>query len=252
MLVQIHALACCVRRQPFTCTDAGPSARLREQIRGTVEQQRASLADPSANAWLPFPSVSRSVPSRFTEEDGLFYFVGRPQFEDVLDQIKHKRRHAHHHLQWLGTIGYGKSHLLAAAACCLLAEGWNVVYIPDCADLLDKAVAYRVLRDALLLAFAGEDTRVAAIGQCSTLDALVQWCVNSLPVSKDSKLVFLLDQAHAIVGEKRPSWLAELLDNRCAVKAVSLRDPGILATLSKQRSETDVMFFGGLSEVWWC
>ena len=113
-------------------------------------------------------------------------------------------------------------------------------------------MAYRVLRDALLLAFAGEGTRVAAIGQCSTLDALVQWCVNSLPVSKDSKLVFLLDQAHAIVGDKRPKWVAELLYNRCAVKVVSLRDPGILGTLSKQRSETDVMFFGGLSEVWWC
>ena len=239
-------------RHPVTRTDAGPATHLRKQIRGAVEQHRANLADPAGNAWLPFPSVNRSIPSRFTENDGLFYFVGRPQFEDVLIQIKHKRRHAHHHLQWLGAIGYGKSHLLAAAACCLLAEGWNVVYIPDCADLVDTTVAYHVLQDALLLAFTGADTYIAAIEQCSTLDALVQWCANALPVSKECQLVFLLDQAHAIVGDKRPSWLAGLLDNRCAVKAVSLRDRGILGTLSKQRSETDVMFFGGLSEVWRC
>ena len=238
-------------RHPVTRTDAGPATHLREQIRGAVEQQRANLADPAGNAWLPFPSVNRGIPSRFSRQERSFFFVGRPQLEDVLSQIK-DRQDAHHHLQWLGTIGYGKSHLLAAAACCLLAEGWNVVYIPDCADLLDTTVAYHVLQDALLLAFTGEDTHIAAIEQCSTLDALVQWCANALPVSKESQLVFLLDQAHAIVGDKRPSWLAGLLDNRCAVKAVSLRDPGILGTLSKQRSETDVMFFGGLSEVWWC
>jgi len=176
--------------------------------------------------------------------------VGRPQLEDVLKQVK-DRRDAHHHLQWLGTIGYGKSHLLAATACCLLAEGWDVVYIPDCTDLLDNAVAYHVLQDALLVAFAGNSSHMMAIQQCVTIDALVQWCVHTLPVAKDSRLVFLLDQAHAIAGVKRPSWLAELLYNRCAVKAVSLRDPGILGTLSKQRNETDVMFFGGLSEVWW-
>ena len=231
--------------------DTDQAARLREEIRGAVEKQRASLADPSAYAWLPFPSLKHSIPSRFARQGRSFYFVGRPQVEDVLKQIK-ERLDAHHHLQWLGTIGYGKSHLLAATACCLLAEGWQVVYVPDCVDLLDNAVAYHVLQDALLVAFAGNSPHIAAIQQCSTIDELVQWCVDLLPAAKDSRLVFLLDQAHAIVGDKRPRWLAELLYNRCAVKAVSLRDPGILGTLSKQRNETDVMFFGGLSEVWWC
>ena len=246
------AVCFCLFRHLVTHTDAGLAAQLREEIRGAVDRQRASLTDPSGNAWLPFPSLSHSIPSRFSREGRSFYFVGRPQLKDVLEQIK-DRQDAQHHLQWLGTIGYGKSHLLAAAACCLLAEGWEVVYIPDCSDLLDEAVAYHVLRDALLMAFAGIGTHITAIEKCATIDALVQWCVGSLPVAKDSKLVFLLDQAHAMVGAgQRPKWVAELLYNRCAVKAVSLRDPGILGTLSKQRNETDVMFFGGLSEVWQC
>lgn len=100
-----------------------------------------------------------------------------------------------------------------------------------------------------MVAFAGNVAHVAAIQQCRTIDLLVQWCVDALPAAKDGMLVFLLDQANAIAGEKQPKWVAILLHNRCAVKAVSLCDPAVVRTLSKQQSETDVEFFGGLSDV---
>jgi len=41
-----------------------------------------------------------------------------------------------------GTVGAGKSHLLAALTCLLMRQGMLVVFIPDCNDLLADPARY--------------------------------------------------------------------------------------------------------------
>jgi hypothetical protein len=47
-----------------------------------------------------------------------------------------KKPHAYEQCCLHGTLGAGKSLMLAALACLLMRQGWRVVYIPDCARML--------------------------------------------------------------------------------------------------------------------
>lgn len=48
-----------------------------------------------------------------------------------------------------GTVGYGKSHMLAALVLLLIMEGEGVVYLPDCRAMLGSLVPY--VKAAILL-----------------------------------------------------------------------------------------------------
>lgn len=221
---------------------------LRNQIRSVVEQQRANLTNPSACTWLPYPSLGASLPDMFARgQDRTFNFVGRPQLANLLGQITATGKHLHQ--RWVGTIGYGKSHLLAAAACCLLADGWHVVYISDSAELggRNNEGAFDVLQEAMLVAFAGNESDMVAIANCGSISELQAWCKSLKPVQSD-RLIFLLDEAHAIMGEAEPSWVSSLLYHRRVVRVVSLRDTPDVQPLIVSHTETVATFFGGLSE----
>lgn len=213
-----------------------------------------ALSDPSKQFWLPFPSLD-TIPKRFTrDKQKRFYYEGRQQLQERITEIKDAQSFAEHFV-WRGTVGYGKSHMMAAAACVLLAESYNVVYIPDCAKLRSDELVYLKLRDALCVAFADNFDVLHAVYRCNGLDALIKWirgasCMNPYV---ENKVVILLDQAHPLLVESEIRHAAvrliDILEGRCVVRAISTRDQKIAAILESNRNDQDVNCFGGLNDV---
>ncbi|KAF8430900.1 hypothetical protein BGX38DRAFT_1230439 [Terfezia claveryi] len=89
-----------------------------------------------------------------------------------------------------GTVGAGKSHLLAAITCLLIKEGHKVVYLPDCRSLLKNTFGY--LRSALRLTFHKDMERAVFLDNCETLQHLEKFCDAA---SSELRLLFIVDQA---------------------------------------------------------
>ncbi|KAF8450160.1 hypothetical protein BGX38DRAFT_511381 [Terfezia claveryi] len=112
----------------------------------------AKYCDVSHRQTLPFLFAGQFPTERFyLDENRHFEFYGQELSRNLYDAAKsmyflRTRRYFLH-----GTLGAGKSHLLAALTCVLRKEGMRVVYLPDCRGLLDNPFQY--LRHALRLAF---------------------------------------------------------------------------------------------------
>lgn len=113
----------------------------------------AQLSNAAIQIKFPFPFVGDSIPERFNYDGDHGYrgYVGRENFAELVNAID-----ALETTHWRGylfyrTIGYGKSHLLAAPACYLISAGKRIVYIPDCRECAWSPVNY--LRAAMLLAW---------------------------------------------------------------------------------------------------
>src|SRR5436305_9410690 len=79
----------------------------------------------------------------------------REKFEELLENFQTVRRSLHYSALLLyGTRGYGKSHLLAALVCYLVAQGERVVFIPDCRECLKSPV--KCFKAAMLFAWADD------------------------------------------------------------------------------------------------
>jgi len=118
------------------------------------------LRDPAIQTKLPFPSVWPHLPERFkcTGDDNNWDYTGREKFPTLLKAVQTLESSPEWRGCWLyGTIGYGKSHLLAALVCYLIATGRRVVYLPDCRECTWDPCAY--VRAAMLFAWgAPEDS----------------------------------------------------------------------------------------------
>jgi len=120
---------------------------------------------------IPFPFSFSEPPERFSIQDGKFEYMGREEFERVhkiVSSLKTGGGGTRLHIQ--GTMGYGKSHILAALACLLYRQGKVVVFIPDVRTLLLAPLPY--ITTALLCTFAGpsfkeERKRIRA---CKSMD----------------------------------------------------------------------------------
>jgi hypothetical protein len=133
--------------------------------------------------------------------------MGREKFTELLDAVKELETPAttYHGFLFYGTIGYGKSHLLAALACYLTATGRRVVYIPDCRECTWDPAAY--FRTAMLLTWGGPD------------DSVMRQRIMALNTMKEisdffrslSNIFFLIDQVNAL--EKDPSGTDGVGDN---------------------------------------
>ncbi|KAJ6601384.1 hypothetical protein DFH09DRAFT_561727 [Mycena vulgaris] len=98
----------------------------------------------------------------------------------------------------LGTIGVGKSHLLAALAVHLRQQGKVVVYVPDCGELVKSPVHY--MGAALLCAFSGQNSenRIKRV-QIRALTSMLEiesWCKNQYTLGVC--LIFLVDQLNGL------------------------------------------------------
>jgi hypothetical protein len=112
----------------------------------------AQLSNPAIQIKFPFPFVGDSIPERFNYDGdhGYWDYVGREKFTELVDATDALETTHWRGYLFYGTIGYGKSHMLAALAYYLISAGKRIVYIPDCRECAWSPVDY--LRAAMLLA----------------------------------------------------------------------------------------------------
>jgi hypothetical protein len=166
------------------------------------------LSSPATLIKLPFPFVGQSLPERFNYDGDHNYwdYMGREKFTELLDAINVLETTAWRGYLFYGTIGYGKSHLLAALACYLITAGKRVVDIPDCLECAWRPVTY--FRAAMLLAWGGPDDSVIRkrIMALNTTEAISNF------FGTQSNIFFLVDQMNIL--EVDPSGTDGLSDAR--------------------------------------
>src|SRR2546429_5086971 len=122
---------------------------------------------------------------------------------------------------WLyGTIGYGKSHILAALACYLTTAGDRVVYIPDSRVCAKDPVVY--IRVAMLLAWADDSGMQEKIMALKTIDAISDF-FQSTPTNP----LLIIDQMNALarsnsstddyISSEEKTYLSKWI-NSCAAR----------------------------------
>jgi hypothetical protein len=128
-----------------------------------LPDDRKVYSNPKKIISLPFPFLGERKPvERFSINDGKFRYMGRKMFDDVLDIIERlKIGDGYMDCFVYGTIGYGKSYILATIACFLLRTGKRVVYLPDCRELAKKPENY--IKLALILAYTDDIKKISEI-----------------------------------------------------------------------------------------
>lgn len=142
-------------------------ANLRHSHEGIIRKVRQTpsveeLSDPTKTLRIFFPVIDTFLPSRDrwtfspvkpnnapSYEIQTFDFYGRESFSEIYKKVTSPEEYRSIFLL-SGTLGYGKSHILAALAARLIADGQYVVYVPDCSGLRSSDYL-RQLKYALML-----------------------------------------------------------------------------------------------------
>lgn len=153
-----------------------------------------ALSSPATQTNLPFPFVGDSLPGRFKYDGDHSYwnYMGREKFTELLGAVNQLETTSLKGYLFYGTIGYGKSHLLAALACYLIATGKRVVYLPDCRDCAWNPVTY--IRAAMLLTWGGPDDSVIreSITALNTMKSISNF------FGRQSNVLFIVDQLNSL------------------------------------------------------
>lgn len=138
------------------------------------------------------PPELRSTRLVMDVDDMSFRYYGRTLFKRISDKVKDMRSYGGRFLYVHGTSGAGKSHVLAAFAASLVAQGERVVFLADCRMLASEPISS--IRSALHLAFADEDEVVSEIMKIKDKDSLQEFC----RLIGRRKLIFIIDQVDAL------------------------------------------------------
>ena len=151
-------------------------------------------SDPARVMTLPFLFPGEIPSERFKlEEDGTFSFYGRKIFRNVYEHVMAMdfRGNRLYHIH--GTLGVGKSFLLAALACCLTRNGKAVLFLPDCRSMLRNP--FRYIQKALCLTFVKSPGQLNLLQNCKSVDDLIEFC---LPITDRERLYVIIDQLNAL------------------------------------------------------
>jgi hypothetical protein len=233
----------------------------RRQHINIVSDTLDDYSDPGKVLNLPFPSPN-AKPTRFSMTNNAFSYMGREKFnslwttwlkiKDVPDRYRG--------IYVYGTMGYGKSHILAAFTCLLMRQGERVIYVPDCRKALQTPLTY--LRDAFLFAFHDDpecQARISGFNELKDLQSFSQeW-----PRSK--RLCFIIDQINALdveedgkdsISEPRKNQLREFFDlatySHISIKSASANHKTARHMEQKQTDEEKLAFLGGMTAVSIC
>lgn len=176
---------------------------------------------------IPYPFIGKdlghgfSVPIPDSGKCLHFLYYGRTAFREVHTVVKKLhtgvlgRRYNIH-----GTHGWGKSHLLAALAVCLIQEKLLVVFLPDCRRLLRSFLTY--LQESLFLTYPDDADAQRGFMARKAEQGIVDWlCLRTM--QKRDKLIIIIDQIEvldtnehsidSVLMESRrrcANWIAEL------------------------------------------
>ncbi|RUS24678.1 hypothetical protein BC938DRAFT_473241, partial [Jimgerdemannia flammicorona] len=170
------------------------------KIKDEAPVNAEEYSNPTNILRLPFPFPGFEKPTdRFAINDGSFEYMGREEFAQVLREIENlKGRVGYIKLFIFGSIGYGKSHILAAMVCLLLQQGKRVVFLPDCRPMAMFFSEY--LKSALLLTFADSVYYQKKIYNCMSVNDIVSF---SLELAKEQiHLYFIVDQFNALDNDE--------------------------------------------------
>ena len=154
----------------------------------------ASYCDPGSQLELPFLSPT-GLENRVVEIEGRpsFKYFGRASFSELHAHTMGLKRTEISCLSLQGTVGAGKSHLLAALACLMVSNGHRVVFVADCSPLMKTPIS--CLKEALCLAFGDDSEILGSISQVKTADDLTELCYK---LAEKSSAYFIFDQFEAV------------------------------------------------------
>ena len=236
--------------------------KLFERIRLLTPKDPVYLATPAENlVALPFPSLLPMLPrDRFDlDHDNNWSYTAREKFKELLRGVSEPREGPGAGLWFYGTIGYGKSHVLAALVCYLLSTGSQVIYIPDCQECLRDPVEY--VRAAMLLAWDGSIALQMQIMDLETRDDILRFFKSR--ATEGCKAVFVVDQMNALerkdgvawsASDSRnrvslETWLYECSSQHTTVVGLSANNISLARLQSSQRNHSRLNAYGGLTEV---
>ena len=218
----------------------------------------AELSSPTFDIKLPFPFVGTTMPQRFKVEDGdgnNWFYVGRERFTELLKLFRIVQLRPDHSALWVyGTKGYGKSHLLAALVCYLVAQKERVIYLPNCRGCIDAPVEY--VQAAMLFAWADDPTIQNEIITLNTREMIHDF------FNCHQESIFVIDQMDAFGsenGKDRDGDLEEIYKwlNLCkawhpAVLSTSANYQAYLRQMDKDSTEDTMHVYGGFTTVSLC
>jgi len=149
-------------------------------------------SDPSRVLSLPFLSQIRRSDRFNLSSTYSFSFMGRESFREVwatIMKVEKKRLHIGA-IYVYGSMGFGKSHILAALVCALTRQNRQVIYIPHCGEAY-RDPQYHMER-AFLFAFADSPSDVKCISQWKNFDDIIVFCRSK------NRLYFVIDQENAL------------------------------------------------------
>jgi hypothetical protein len=224
-------------------------------------------SNPGNNKFLPFPLLYtrlptdrfRLKPSKELPSTSVFEFMGRESFSRLWESVGSMQLGVGFSQLFLhGSIGYGKSHILAALVCFLAGIGKRTVYLPDCRQLLAKPLPY--IQSALLCTFSdpSSSSERDKIRRFTTTDDALAFCHDL----NGTHLYFITDQINAFEREgpnkdKIPDddkiVLRRLLEamflGHFSITSASANYRTAFHMRQKQDGELKLTMMGGMSEV---
>jgi hypothetical protein len=221
----------------------------------------SQFSNPAFQYRLPFPHIGPVRSDRFTvddnTEDKIWHYMGREKFADLMHDFEDVRANsAYSALYVYGTRGYGKSHLLAAAVCALVAKEQRVVYIPDCRVFSRCPVEY--MKMAMLFAWADDKSKQDDIAQLHTEEQVTTFFQIH---GGDGNLVFVIDQLNAlevkeednatVIKNKEHSreWLNNLTFHFKSIFSSSANNHTLVKDEQKHMDRKLMKVYGGFTKV---
>ena len=229
---------------------------LREQY-PDQEELRKWLSDPTLVTRLPFPFPGDRKPTeRFAILDNVYWsYMGREYFTTLLDEVTRLMKSPTRELSLYGTIGYGKSHLLAALVCYLTVHGTRVVYVPDCRKCCDEPFTY--FQAAMLFTWANDTEMQEDIKKLESMED-----IDLFFQSQPGKLLFIYDQMNALdmenekhdtVSNSRKQELRKWMDafafSHKVIYSASGNCTARVYMEQKQTNDWKLYIYGGFSAV---
>jgi hypothetical protein len=212
---------------------------------------KKKLSRPDTFMDLPFPFLGTTIPKRFStrgKDEDCYQYMGREGFSELADAFMTCTTSKRLKDLWVyGSMGYGKSHLLATLVYFLTAQGYRVVYLPDCQVLCHDPARY--LTVSLLFAWADNPQVISKIVSFRTMGDIERFFQDNW-----DPVVFVTDQVNAFEGpekhlEKVRGWLNRCRSDVKTVLSTSANNMTFLRTLHKQNNNYLFMVFGGFTAV---